>query len=65
MVSNKSEQSYAQEYQVELQNEIVARVTEMECDDYDFGKKFSKGDYIVAISIAVVSLILLIIGEYC
>jgi hypothetical protein len=61
----KGETAYAEEYQEELQREIEQRVAEMEREDYDFGERFSRGNYILAISIAVVSLLLLIWGAFC
>lgn len=47
-----------------LNEEIEKRIEEMERDDYEFPRRFSRLDYIVTAVVAVVCLALIICGGF-
>lgn len=48
----------------ELQTEIEKRIIEMENDDYEFPRRFSKKDYIITGIVALICLSLIIAGAF-
>lgn len=48
----------------ELNNEIEQRIEEMEKEDYEFPRRFSKTDYIITAVVATVCLIMIICGAF-
>lgn len=48
----------------ELNNEIERRITEMEREDYEFPRRFSKTDYIITAVVAVICLAFVIGGAF-
>lgn len=47
-----------------LYNEIEQRIAQMESDDYQFPKRFSKKDYMVVVLVVIVCLVLIISGSF-
>ncbi len=47
-----------------LNEEIERRIEEMEREDYEFPRRFSKADYTVTAVIAVICLIMVICGAF-
>ena len=48
----------------ELNNEIARRIAEMEREDYEFPRRFSKTDYIITAVVAVICLAFVIGGAF-
>lgn len=48
----------------ELNNEIERRITEMEREDYEFPRRFSKADYIITAVVIAVCLAFVIGGAF-
>lgn len=48
----------------ELNNEIERRISEMEREDYEFPRRFSKADYIITAVVAAVCLAFIIGGAF-
>ncbi len=48
----------------ELNNEIERRIAEMEREDYEFPRRFSKADYILTAAVAVICLAFIIGGAF-
>ncbi len=47
-----------------LYDEIESRISEMEKEDYEFGKRFSSKDYIIAGIVIVVCIACIIMGAF-
>ncbi len=52
------------DYQSEVDKEILNRIEEMESPDYEFPKRFSKGDYILVAAVAAICLFAVIAGAF-
>lgn len=52
------------DYEEKLNKEIESRICEMESDEYEFPERFGKRDYIALGTVALVSLIMLIVGAF-
>lgn len=48
----------------ELNNEIERRIAEMEREDYEFPRRFSKLDYIITAAVVIICLAFVIGGAY-
>ena len=52
------------DYETEINNEIVKRLSEMESAEYQFPKRFGLKDYILVAAVVVTGIIGIIVGAY-